>query len=418
MTSLTSSTTTTQLELCRGALNVANLGFVACLGVMVPAAGFTLILMVILICCAGICICWRKKTKRKVAQSVAQTEMDHTSDRSNAQVVRLKRRKVHQYEDVENPRPDEHTEEPVSDRERTHTDGDKMVDDEYSELEHQAETNALQKINLEGDQGEPHMYEMVLAVSQDKDKTAVNTKQQLQIESLQYYEDVCDNKLPKQPQSSFDSFSTSCSSQNQYNVLDHSLVTNPGQKATIKAITSEDSMEDHRYSRTHAHTLTLMGNSVEETSQDNQYENLGSRVVKSAQRQNTLANESSGSCTCEYHVLEEAVSNGTTIPTTSNQPEQTPPIPKHKSNTTVPAYGVLNYNDSSQQNIKIQDQPLHQSIIEESKERVFDDPQYNILPTAPKVLEDEAEHRREATQIQTFPFDELTDVHEVWIHND
>ena len=65
MTSLTSSTTTTQLELCRGALNVANLGFVACLGVMVPAAGFTLILMVILICCAGICICWRKKTKRK-----------------------------------------------------------------------------------------------------------------------------------------------------------------------------------------------------------------------------------------------------------------------------------------------------------------------------------------------------------------
>ena len=73
-------------------------------------------------------------------------------------------------------------------------------------------------------------------------------------------------------------------------------------------------MEDHRYSRTHAHKLTLMGNSVEETSHDNQYENLGS-VVKTAQQQNTLANESSGSC--EYHILEEAVSNGTTIPTTS-----------------------------------------------------------------------------------------------------
>ena len=336
-------------------------------------------------------------------QSVAQTEMDHTSDRSNAQVVGLKRRKVHQYEDVENPRPDEHTEEPVSDHERT-------LDHEYSELEHQEKTNALQKINLEGDQGEPHMYEMVLAVGQDKDKTAVNTKQQLQIESSQYYEDVCDNKLSQQPQSSFDSFSTSRSSQNQYNVLDHSLVSIAD---TIKAVTSEGSTEDHCYSRTHAHTLTLMGNSVEETSQDNQYENLSSRVVKSAQRQNTLANESSDSC--EYHVLEEAVSSGTTFPTTFNQSEQTPPIPKHKS---VPAYGVLNYNDSSQQNIKIQDQPLHQSIIEESKERVFDDPQYNILPTAPKVLEDEAEHRREATQIQTFPFDELTDVHEVWIHND
>ncbi len=65
MTSLTSSATTTQLELCRGALNVTNLGFVACLGVTVPAAGFTLILMVILICCAGICICWKKKTRRK-----------------------------------------------------------------------------------------------------------------------------------------------------------------------------------------------------------------------------------------------------------------------------------------------------------------------------------------------------------------
>ncbi len=120
--------------------------------------------------------------------------MDHTSDRYKAQVVRLKRRKVHQYEDVENPQPDEHTEEPVSDRERTLTDGDKMVEYEYSELEHQAETNVLQTTDLEGDQGEPHTYEIILAVGQDKDKTAVNTKQQLQIESSQYYEDVCDNK--------------------------------------------------------------------------------------------------------------------------------------------------------------------------------------------------------------------------------
>ena len=338
--------------------------------------------------------------------------MDHTSDRYNAQVVRLKRRKVHQYEDVENPRPVEHTEEPASDRKRALTDCDKMVEHEYNELEHQAETNVLQTTDLEGDQGEPHTYEIILAVSQDKDKTAVNTKQQLQIESSQYYEDVCDNKLSKQPPSSFDSFSTSRSSQNQYNVLDHSLVSNPGQKATIKA---EDSMEDHRYSRTHAHKLTLMGNSVEETSQDNQYENLGS-VVKTAQQQNTLANESSGSC--EYHILEEAVSNGTTIAITSNEPEQTTPIPKRKSNTTVPAYGVLNYNDPSKQNIKIQEQLLDQSRSEEGKERVFDDPQYDIFPTAPKVLEDKLEHRKEAAQIQAFPFDELTDVHEVWIHTD
>ncbi len=57
--------TPTQPELCRGKLELTNLGFVACLGVTVPAAGFTLILMVILICCAGICICWRKKTRRK-----------------------------------------------------------------------------------------------------------------------------------------------------------------------------------------------------------------------------------------------------------------------------------------------------------------------------------------------------------------
>ena len=116
-------------------------------------------------------------------QSVAQTEMDHTSDRYNAHVVCLKRRKVHQYEDVENPRPDEHTEEPVSDREITLTDGDKMVEHKYSELEHLAETNVLQTTDLEGDQGEPHTYEIILAVGQDKDKTAVNTKQQLQIES-------------------------------------------------------------------------------------------------------------------------------------------------------------------------------------------------------------------------------------------
>ncbi len=63
-------------------------------------------------------------------------------------------------------------------------------------------------------------------------------------------------------------------------------------------------------------------------------------------------------------------------------------------------------------------QLLDQSRREESKERVFDDPQYDIFPTTPKVLEDEAEHRREAAPIQTFPFDELTDVHEVWIHTD
>ena len=57
--------TPTQPELCRGKLELTNLGFVACLGVTVPAGGFTLILMIILICCAGICICWRKKTRRK-----------------------------------------------------------------------------------------------------------------------------------------------------------------------------------------------------------------------------------------------------------------------------------------------------------------------------------------------------------------
>ena len=65
MTSITPSATTTQLELCRGDLNVTNLGFAACLGVTVPAGGFTLILMIILICCAGICICWKKKTRKK-----------------------------------------------------------------------------------------------------------------------------------------------------------------------------------------------------------------------------------------------------------------------------------------------------------------------------------------------------------------
>ena len=56
---------TSQLNLCHGKLELKNLGFAACLGVTVPAAGFTLILMIILICCAGICICWRKKTRRK-----------------------------------------------------------------------------------------------------------------------------------------------------------------------------------------------------------------------------------------------------------------------------------------------------------------------------------------------------------------
>ena len=43
---------------------------------------------------------------------------------------------------------------------------------------------------------------------------------------------------------------------------------------------------------------------------------------------------------------------------------------------------------------------------------------YDILPTALLVLEDEPKHRREVSPIETFPFDELTDVHEVWIHTD
>ena len=66
MTSFTLAAPHTQLELlCHGELNVTNLGFVACLGVTVPPAGFTLILIIILICCAGICICWRMKTRKK-----------------------------------------------------------------------------------------------------------------------------------------------------------------------------------------------------------------------------------------------------------------------------------------------------------------------------------------------------------------
>ncbi len=65
VSSPTYKVTPTQLILCHGEPEFQNLGFVACLGVTVPAAGFTLILMVILICCAGICICWRKKTRIK-----------------------------------------------------------------------------------------------------------------------------------------------------------------------------------------------------------------------------------------------------------------------------------------------------------------------------------------------------------------
>ena len=70
----TPSATPTQLELCHGKPNLNKLGFVACLGVTVPAAGFTLILMIILICCAGICICWRKKTRRKGESRLMDSE--------------------------------------------------------------------------------------------------------------------------------------------------------------------------------------------------------------------------------------------------------------------------------------------------------------------------------------------------------
>ena len=73
---------------------------------------------------------------------------------------------------------------------------------------------------------------------------------------------------------------------------------------------------------------------------------------------------------------------------------------------TIPASKKSKSKNSSQ---------LYQSRIEE---REKDNPQYDIFPTALKVLEDEPEHRREVSPIETFPFDELTDVHEVWIHTD
>ncbi len=54
-----------QLNLCSGKPKIQNLAFVACLGVTVPAAGFVLILALVLICCTGVCLCWRKQTRKK-----------------------------------------------------------------------------------------------------------------------------------------------------------------------------------------------------------------------------------------------------------------------------------------------------------------------------------------------------------------
>ena len=39
--------------------------FIACLGVTIPTAGFVLILTILFICCAGIYVCRRKKSKQK-----------------------------------------------------------------------------------------------------------------------------------------------------------------------------------------------------------------------------------------------------------------------------------------------------------------------------------------------------------------
>ncbi len=63
-----------QLNLCNGELNIQNLEFVACLGVTIPAVGLVLILVVNIICCIGICLCWRKQKRKGFLSDVIFTK--------------------------------------------------------------------------------------------------------------------------------------------------------------------------------------------------------------------------------------------------------------------------------------------------------------------------------------------------------
>ena len=54
--------------ICMTRPDVEHLEFVTCLGVTIPTAGFVLILIILLICCAGIYVCQRKKAKHEGKQ--------------------------------------------------------------------------------------------------------------------------------------------------------------------------------------------------------------------------------------------------------------------------------------------------------------------------------------------------------------
>ena len=56
--------------ICMPGLDREDLGLTACLGVTIPTTGFVLILIILFICCVGIYVCQRKKTKQKGKQNV------------------------------------------------------------------------------------------------------------------------------------------------------------------------------------------------------------------------------------------------------------------------------------------------------------------------------------------------------------
>ena len=109
--------------------------------------------------------------------------------------------------------------------------------------------------------------------------------------------------------------------ESQYNVLDHSIASNPVQKGVVKAALNKSSVKDRSYSAPHEHKLLLTSKPLEKSApQNHRYQKLddhSSPANTSAHPQVSMPRQDSTGGDHEYHVLEEATAQNRTMSSVS-----------------------------------------------------------------------------------------------------
>ena len=156
----------------------------------------------------------------------------------------------------------------------------------------------------------------------------------------------------------------------QYNVLDHTVVSNPVQKGSVKAVINKCSTKGRYYNEHQVHELSLLSNSSEDSAKskaDNWGQREGSphlykkldhhNTQAPASQETTLKKPMKSTGDHEYHVLEEA----------NAQHNRSISGPFKASDTAT----STKVNSSSEQLL---------STSEQSPAVVFDDPLYSSVP--------------------------------------